>query len=59
MFSEKNLWILVQILGLFLLFSSRWIPSPYNLIIGVILIFWGGKKYREAGKTKQPEQKKN
>lgn len=58
MFSAKNIWVLVQILGLLLLFSGQWIPSPYNLIIGIILILWGGMKYRQVGKTEKTEQKK-
>lgn len=53
MFGEQNIWILVQLLGAFLLFSNQWIPSPFNLVVGLILILLGGKKYRDIKKIKK------
>ena len=51
---NKNLWILVQVLGAILIFfGNRWIPGLLGLIIGIILVLWGGIQYRKAGKNKK------
>lgn len=48
---EKNIYILIQIISVIILFTSP-IPIPYsNIIVGVLLFLWAGKKYREVGKN--------
>ena len=54
LFDERTLYVLIEVLGaIFILFSGKWMPFPFGLIFGLILIVFGGLKYRELSKKKK------